>query len=44
MKVEWRFAMEESGELSVITCGAPMMLKWPVSSLDLEQMVSMQLD
>ena len=40
MRGEWRFAMEDSGELCVMTSGIGLMLKWFVDSLDLEQMVN----
>ena len=33
-KVEWRSALEESGELCVMTCGTTEMPEWSAGSLD----------
>ena len=39
MRVEWKSATIDSGGLSVVTCGTVHMLKWPVDSLDTQELV-----
>ena len=39
MRVEWRSAITDSGELSVMTGGAHQMPGWPVDSLATQELV-----
>ena len=39
MRVEWRSAITDSGELSVMTGGAHQMLELPVDNLDTQELV-----
>ena len=44
MRVEWRSAITDSGELSVMIHGVHQMPGWPVGSLAIQEFVSSQVD